>query len=337
MEYQMLGTSGIEVSRIAFGTWGLGGGAVWSDGSPTVRDAASLLDAAGERGINYIDTAPVYGVGASERILGEALKGRRDRFVLQTKCSLNWRGEGGQFEYERDGCTVMRDHHAEAIRKDVEDSLRRLQTGWIDSMVVHRMSEAVPVEETMEALNRLREQGKIRTVMISNSKPEHLAQYARFGQVSGVQERFSLLTDRNRDHFSACEAGNAIFQAFGVLEEGALTGPSFFNKSFGAGDIRNQIPWASGERREIMGRFFERAEPLCRKYECSLALLAQAWALRQNPRVNLLIGFRRVSSLESSCSVFDISLTDGDAALLTEYADMARAEAAQQIKRAAEP
>lgn len=333
MEYQLLGQSGIKVSRIAFGTWGLGGGAVWSDRQPTVHDVTELLAAAQERGVNYVDTAPVYGTGESERILGEAMKGRRTAFVLQTKCSLNWRGEGGKFEYERDGRTVMRDHRGEAIRKDVEDSLRRLKTDWIDCMVVHRMSETVPVEETMAELNRLREEGKIRAVMLSNASPTHLAEYARFGQVSGMQERFSLLTDRNRACMAACEAAGAVFQTFGALEEGALTGPAFFDKTFGAGDIRNKIAWARGERKAIMLRLFDRMEPLCRKYGCTHAQLALAWALKQSPMLNLLTGFRRVSSLESTCAVFDIALTDEDAALLDGFAAQAREEAEQAAVR----
>ena len=97
MKTQKLGRSDIDVSVVALGTWGLGGGSVWSDRDSTVGEARSLLDACTDFGINYIDTAPVYGTGVSETLLGEALKGRRHDFVLQTKCSLNWRNEGGNF------------------------------------------------------------------------------------------------------------------------------------------------------------------------------------------------------------------------------------------------
>ena len=99
MKYQDLGKTDIKVSRISFGAWGLGGGKVWSDMSLDVKEISDLLDYASDLGINYIDTAPVYGIGTSEMILGKALKGRRDRFIVQTKCSLNWRNEGGEFEY----------------------------------------------------------------------------------------------------------------------------------------------------------------------------------------------------------------------------------------------
>ena len=89
MKYQKLGNSDIDVSRISLGTWGLGGGSVWTDFNSSKEDAVKLLDTCQKYGINYIDTAPVYGTGESEILLGKALKGRRDAFVVQTKCSLN--------------------------------------------------------------------------------------------------------------------------------------------------------------------------------------------------------------------------------------------------------
>lgn len=125
MKFQKLGNTDIDVSEVALGTWGLGGGSVWTDGDSTVEDAKRLLDICHEHGVNYIDTAPVYGTGVSEELLGKALKGRRNDFVLQTKCSLNWRNEDGNFHYERDGYTVNNDTRASAVKKDVEDSLRR--------------------------------------------------------------------------------------------------------------------------------------------------------------------------------------------------------------------
>lgn len=106
---------------------GIGGGSVWTDGDSSVEDVSRLLDTCFDCGINYIDTAPVYGTGSSEKFLGQALKGRRNQFVLQTKCFLNWRREGGSFQYKRDGYTVRNDTSASAVRKDTEDSLRRLK------------------------------------------------------------------------------------------------------------------------------------------------------------------------------------------------------------------
>ena len=176
---------------VALGTWRLGGGSVWTDGDSTVEDAKRLLDICHEHGVNYIDTAPVYGTGVSEELLGKALKGRRNDFVLQTKCSLNWRNEGGNFHYERDGYTVNNDTRASAVKKDVEDSLRRMGTDYLDSVIVHYVCGSFPVEETVGALENLVREGKIRTYGLSNSQPADLSAYQEAGgNVSVVQEIF---------------------------------------------------------------------------------------------------------------------------------------------------
>ena len=230
MRYQKLGNTDIDVSVIALGTWGLGGGSVWTDRDSTVEDTRNLLDICREYGVNYIDTAPVYGTGASEELLGRALKGRRQDFILQSKCSLNWRNEGGNFHYERDGYTVNNDTRAAAVKKDVEDSLRRMQTDYLDSVIVHYVCGSFPVEETVGALEDLVREGKIRTYGLSNSQPADLAAYRRVGgKVSVVQEFFSILSPfHGREYFEMCRKNNTVFQTYGVLEEGFLTSPRFW-------------------------------------------------------------------------------------------------------------
>lgn len=319
MQYQELGTSGIRVSRIAFGAWGLGGGNVWSDRTLSAEQVGELLDAAYDLGINYIDTAPVYGVGESERILGEALKGRRNRFVVQTKCSLNWRGEGGRFEYERDGFTVNRDHRPEAVRKDVEESLVRMQLDHLDSVVVHRISETVPVSETMGELMRMKEEGKIRAVLISNSEPEDLDRYAACGPVAGVQEKFSLLSSEKRSYFDTCRRHGAVFQTYGSLEEGLLCSPDNVRKTYGPGDIRTNSRWVREPHRTGLLQLFERLDGLREKYGCSYANLVQAWTLAQYEGINLLTGFRRRETMEDTCRALELHLDGEDLDSAADY------------------
>jgi len=179
MEYKTLGNSDLKVSVIALGTWGLGGGSVWSDRDSTATEAARLLDACKDQGINYIDTAPVYGTGASETLLGAALAGRRHDFILQSKCSLNWRGEGGNFHYSRDGYPVNNDPRPAAVRRDVEDSLRRMKTDYLDSVIVHYVCKSFPAADTVGVLEDLIREGKIRAYGLSNSQPADLEAYQR--------------------------------------------------------------------------------------------------------------------------------------------------------------
>ena len=323
MKYQELGNSGIMVSKLALGAWGLGGGGVWSDHDSTVEETKDLLAACKDHGINYGDTAPVYGTGVSEELLGEALKGQRQDFVLQTKCSLNWRGEGGNFHYERDGYTVNNDTRAAAVKKDVEDSLRRMQTDYIDSIIVHYVCKSFPVEETVGALEDLIKEGKIRTYGLSNSQPADLEEYKSVPHVTDgaavVQEFFSILSPfHGRDYFEVCKKYGTSFQTYGVLEEGFLTGPAFMEKTFAKTDIRARIPWVEEEKKAGLRRAFELWKPLCEKYGCSYSNLVEAWALTQYDKMSLLVGMRKTANVADNAKCLDILLTPEEVVMMEE-------------------
>lgn len=309
MKYQKLGNSDITVSQVSLGTWGLGGGSVWSDFNSSEQDVISLLSACLDYGINYIDTAPVYGTGESERLLGIALQGRRDKFVVQTKCSLNWRNDGGHFHYGRDGYTVNNDTCANAIRKDVEDSLERMHTEFIDSLIVHYVRHDTPVQETVSALEELKKEGKIRTYGISNSQPDDLKEYASSGNPDLVQEFFSILSPfHGRDYFPACKETGATFQVYGVLEEGYLASPSFLERDYQGNDIRARIPWAKPEYKQPLHDMFNAWKQLCTQYGCSYANLAEAWALSQYENMNLLVGMRREKTMLDTVKCLNVGL-----------------------------
>ena len=314
MQYRKLGNSDLNVSVIALGTWGLGGGSVWSDGDSTADEAKRLLDACLDRGINYVDTAPVYGTGASEELLGAALQGRRHDFILQSKCSLNWREEGGNFHYSRDGYTVNNDTRPEAIRRDVEDSLRRLKTDYLDSVIVHYVCKSFPVADTVGVLEELIRAGKIRAYGLSNSQPADLEEYRNAPDVaqgvSVVQEFFSVLSPfHGRDYFPVCKKYGASFQTYGVLEEGFLTGPAFLERRFAKTDIRSRIPWVQERYHAGLRRAFELWKPLCEAHGCSYAQLAEAWALAQFPNMSLLVGMRRPASVADTVRCLELRLS----------------------------
>lgn len=320
MEYQELGKSNMMVSRIALGTWGLGGGSVWTDGDSTEEDARNLLSACLDHEITYIDTAPVYGTGASEELLGKALKGRRGKFILQSKCSLNWRGEGGNFHYERDGYTVNNDTRPEAIRKDVEDSLRRMGTDYMDSVIVHYVCPSWPVEDTVGELEKMVKDGLIRTYGLSNSQPKDLEEYQnKGGHVALVQEFFSILSPfHGRDYFDVCRKYGTSFQTYGVLEEGFLTGPAFLDKAFKKTDIRSRIPWVGGEYKEGLKKAFEAWSDIASTHQATYSELVEAWALTQYEKMSLLVGMRKPSSVESTAKCLSIKLTPEEVKAMEE-------------------
>lgn len=318
MQYQKLGSTDIEVSKVCFGTWGLGGGSVWADETMNVNTVRNLLSAAKDAGINYIDTAPVYGTGESERLLGEALKGRRDDFILQTKCSLNWRGEGN-FHYERDGFTVCNDTSALSVRRDVEDSLTRLQTDHIDVLVVHYVCRDWPAEETMGELMKLVQEGKIRAVGLSNSEPEDLEEYSRYGSVALVQEQFSLLApSHGRSYFPMCAKHHTSFQVYGALEEGFLASADKLDRVYAEGDIRARLPWQKEPYISGLRHLFEVMKPLCEMYDCTCAQLIEAWTVKQYDNLSLLVGLRHEKTIQSTADCFRVHLSDEDARILEE-------------------
>ncbi len=326
MKFIELGRSGIKVSKLALGTWGLGGGGVWSDRESTEEGTVRLLEACREQGVNYLDTAPVYGMGRSEELLGKALKGRRDDFVVQSKCSLNWRLEGGKLQYERDGYRVDRDTRPEAIRKDLDEILKRMDLEYLDSLIVHYVCDLWPVSDTVGVLEDLVKEGKIRCYGISNSSPADLAAYCEAagdgsanGGASLVQEFFSVLSPfHGRDYFPACEKYGASFQTYGVLEEGFLTGPEFLKKEFRKTDIRARIPWYGADYKAALADVFVKWQSLLDKYGCSYSNLAQAWALKQFDNMSLLVGMRKPESVENSAKAFDIPLSGEDAAFMED-------------------
>ncbi|MBR4193060.1 MAG: aldo/keto reductase [Oscillospiraceae bacterium] len=323
MQYKKLGNSDLNVSVVALGTWGLGGGSVWSDKESTTVETARLLDACRDNGINYIDTAPVYGTGASEELLGSALERRRHDFILQTKCSLNWRGEGGNFHYARDGCTVNNDTRPEAIRRDVEGSLRRMRTDYLDSVIVHYVCKSFPAADTVGVLEDLIREGKIRAYGLSNSRPADLEEYQNAPQkrqgVSVVQEFFSILSPfHGRDYFPVCEKYNTSFQTYGVLEEGFLTGPAFLERTFAKTDIRSRIPWVGEKYQEGLRRAFAAWTPLCETHGCSFAQLVEAWALAQHPNMSLLVGMRKPVNVADTVRCLELRLRQEEITMMEE-------------------
>ena len=213
MENLNIGRSGIEVPFLGMGTWAIGGGSWWGDNDDAL--SVKAIQTAVEQGIRWIDTAPIYGLYHSETVVGEALKHiDRDKVVLSTKCGLEWRHETPVLHKVVDGTAVYRDLSAQSIIEDVEDSLRRLGTDHLDVLYTHWQSPDLglyPLEETVEAMMKLKEQGKIRAIGASNVTADLIRGYCRYGQLDVIQEKYSLLT-RRIESSSCPPAGSWAFR-----------------------------------------------------------------------------------------------------------------------------
>ena len=194
MQYRQLGTTNINISAIGLGTWAIGGGPWWgaTDDDESIHTIHAALDA----GMNLIDTAPVYGWGRSETVVGRAIRDRREAVVLATKCGLCWEGEQGSLFFEMDGRRVMRCLRPESIRREVEMSLQRLGTDYIDLYQTHwqvMSADPTPIAETMACLLALRAEGKIRAIGVSNVEVSHLREYVAAGSIAANQPKYSML------------------------------------------------------------------------------------------------------------------------------------------------
>lgn len=322
MKTMQIGKSGVTASEISIGTFAMSGGTAWSDTKNDIDASVRLLHEAFEQGVNYFDTAPVYGTGRGEEILGRAIAGRRDRVVISTKCSLNWRASAGQFEYARDGKNVYRCFAPESIRNDLEDSLRRLGTDYIDVYITHRQPDLAEVPQVMDTLLSLKKEGKIRAIGISNASLEHLKAYLACGQIDLAQEQLSLLGRSRLDAFvPLCEENSVTFQTYRALEEGALTGKIAADFVPPKGDVRANLRWFQPDMLPRVAAMMDQFAPLREKYGCSQAVLSCAWVRGQSPCINLLVGARRLETLRDTLTVQHIHLTSEDLSFMTACAE----------------
>ncbi|MCX7817983.1 MAG: aldo/keto reductase [Kiritimatiellae bacterium] len=316
MKYRELGDTGIRVSTIALGTWSAGGGPWW--GETDAEEAVRAIQASLDAGVNLIDTAPMYGFGRAEELIARAIRGRRDRVVLATKCGLWWRDERGSPWFEHQGRTIRRSLRPDTIRLELEDSLRRLRVDCIDLYQTHWPSmppDLTPIAETMACLLELRDQGKIRAIGVSNVTPAQIEEYLAVGPVAACQPRYSLLDRRiERDLLPYCRAHNIATLVYSPLEQGLLTGRIGMDRTFAPGEYRNMIPWFRPANRRRVLELLEGWRDLCEAHRCTMGQLVLACTVAQPGITSALVGARKVAHAEENAAAGDIELTDAELA-----------------------
>jgi aryl-alcohol dehydrogenase-like predicted oxidoreductase len=285
----------LKVSRVALGTWAMGG---WMWGGADDRESIATIHAALSQGINLIDTAPVYGFGVSEEIVGAALAGVRTEAVIATKAGLEW----------RDG-KIYRNASRARIMREVDDSLRRLRTDYIDIYQVHWPDPLVPVEETAEAMRMLHAQGKIRAVGVSNFS---VAQMERFREVSPLhvlQSPYNLFErDIEAKILPYCQTNNIVTLGYGALCRGLLSGRMRPDTSFEGDDLRRIDPKFQPPRfAQYLDAVRQLDEFAQRRFHRRVIELAVRWVLDQGVGVALW-GGRRPDQVQAILGVAGWSL-----------------------------
>jgi aryl-alcohol dehydrogenase-like predicted oxidoreductase len=302
MEYTQLGQTDLHVSRIAFGTWSFGGdwGAVEAEQSrQAIRRALDL-------GINFFDTAQAYGFGASESMLGEALReeirSHRESVVLATKGGLRKKGD-----------QLVRDSSSGWLHEGLEASLRNLGTDYIDLYQIHWPDPAIPFEETATALDSFVKEGKIRYVGVSNFDAEQMAIFEQTRKIDALQPPYHLFRrDAEETVFPYCLEHRIGVLIYGPLAHGLLTGKYSANAVFPANDWRSNSDMFRGEALRRNAAVVEKLQQFAETREFPLSQLAIAWTLA-NPAVDVaIVGARSPLQIEQTAPAADIHLMTSD-------------------------
>ena len=312
MRHREIGQSGIQASVIAMGTWPIGGGPWW--GKTDDEESIRAVQAAIDLGVTLIDTAPVYGFGRSEEVIGRAIKGRRDKVVLATKCGLWTRDERGSYFFESEGRTVRRCLKPETIRVEVDESLRRLGTDVIDLYQTHWQEEGpdkTPIADTMGCLMDLQAKGKIKAIGVSNATPAQMDEYRSVGRLDSNQPRYSML-DRTieAELLPYCRKHDISILAYSPLEQGLLTGAITMDSKFSEGEYRNNLPWLASVNRKKVLAMLEGWKDLLTKYKCTLPQLVIAWTLQQSGMTFVLCGARKARHITDNAGAGDLVLDE---------------------------
>lgn len=316
MQQREIGKSGIKASVVGLGTFAMGGGKWW--GEQSVDDAIETIIKSVDEGINILDTAPIYGLGQSEQIVGLALKHiPRDKIIVSTKCGHWWSDARGSYVGTQFYDTPMwRAVDRSTIRKELERSLIRLNTDYIDIYYVHAQAREpvlTPIEETMSCLMELKKEGKIRAIGASNTKLYHLEEYVKYGQLDIIQEKYTML-NRNIEetHVPFCIKNNISIQTYSPLENGLLTGRFSKDTPLKEGEFRTKNPLFAQEKIVKICEMLDNWKDLCHKYNCPLSNLAIAWTNAQPGITNVLCGARNPKYVKENAAGGNIVLEEED-------------------------
>jgi len=323
MNYLNLGKTDIKISKLGFGAWAIGGGTWW--GNVDDELSKTTIHQALELGFNLIDTAPVYGFGHSENIVGQAVKDRRDKVIISTKCGLNWdTARHGSPQLSRDGYNISRNLSADSIQVDLDESLKRLGTDYIDIYITHWQSAPdfpTPISETMGKLMEMKQAGKIRAIGASNVDADILREYLKYGQLDIIQQRYSMLDRKDEPLLKLCEEHDISFMAYSPLEQGLFTGKFTRDYKIPEGSVREMRVWFRPQNFKLAWDMMDKWQPICEQYSCTMSQLAIAWTAAQSPNLQVLTGARKPEQVKDNAGGANINLSPETIALMRSLAE----------------
>ena len=290
-----------NASRIGLGTWSIGG---WMWGGSDEKESVKTILKALDKGISLIDTAPVYGFGKSEEIVGKALKeyGKRDDITLVTKVGLDWKDE-----------QPFRNSSKERLQKEIEDSLRRLQTDYIDVYMIHWPDTNVPFGETAHQMTKFQEQGKIRSIAVSNYQPVQMEGFRRHAELDMLEPPYNLFErDIEKRTLPYCKENHIKTIVYGAICRGMLSGKMTKDREFEGDDLRKHDPKFQGERFDMYLKAVDKLDKFAQEnYNKRVIHLAVRWLLDHGADIALW-GPRKPSQLDVIDNMTGWSLNKAD-------------------------
>ena len=316
MELKRLGSSTVRVTPIAFGAWAVGG---WMWGGAEEGAAIRAIRTSFDLGITTIDTAPVYGFGKSEELVGRAMEGiARDKYQILTKYGLNWETPQGEFYFdtisnEGKPLKVYKYSAATSVIKECEDSLRRLKTDYIDLLQIHWADSTTPIAETMSAVAKLIQQGKVRAAGVCNYNTAQVEEALKTVNVVSNQVPYSMINRTIEEEIvpQALQKGMSIIP-YSPLQRGLLTGKIKRDHKFGEGDTREGNRFYRPENIDGANNLLQKIKPIAEANGVTLSQLVINWTTRQPAMDCVLVGARDERQVKENVGSLSFKLTDND-------------------------
>ena len=325
MNYRKIGNTELTLSEITFGAWAAGG---WMWGGNDRKDAVEAIKAGYELGVTSIDTAPAYGQGLSEEIVGEAIKGiARDKIQILTKYGLRWDLAKGVFHFsskDNNGkdIEIYKYSGKESIIYECEQSLKRLGTDYIDLYQIHWADTTTPIHETMEAVATLIKQGKVRHAGVCNYTAAQMAEAEKTVSIISNQVPYSMVKrDIETDVVPHCIEHNKGILAYSPLERGLLTGKLKPGHIFSEGDHRAGLYFFKPENIKRTSEFLNTLDGLAKSKQATISQIVLRWTLSQPGITIALVGARNAAQAIQNAKASDVELSQSEIGFVNEQLD----------------
>ncbi|MBN2214785.1 MAG: aldo/keto reductase [Bacteroidales bacterium] len=324
MNLKKIGKSNVEVTEIAFGAWAVGG---WMWGGTDYKLSVRAIQRAIDLGMTTIDTAPAYGFGLSEKIVGEAIRGKKDKVQILTKYGLRWNTDKGRFFFNsrsNEGKPARMHKYASkaSVLIECEESLKRLGIDCIDLYQIHWPDPTTSIEETMEAIDLLIQQGKIKASGVCNYNVNEMKTAAAIVPLASNQVPYSMVKrEIEKDVVPYCIRNHIGIIAYSPLQRGVLTGKITHGYKFGEGDNREDLPYFKGENLYKINHFLQKIKTIAEDREITLPQLVINWTMKQPGITCVLVGARSPEQVEENTRAAGFELTDEEINVINNELD----------------